>query len=147
MKRSILTAIGLFACAAALMATASAGDSDHDDPRIGERVDRICFAGSINGFSVPDDYDKVVLLNKGVNNWYFVELSGACTTSRLRFAQAVGIDTFGGGGCLSRGDRLIFSDTPFKPRPHDLTRCLVGHIYEWDEDAVEEEESEEDSET
>lgn len=132
-----------------LMGVASAGnDTSYDDPRIGKKVDRICFARSIDNFKIPDDFDDAVLLEKGVNDWFFVELRGACASRSLRFAQAIGIDTFGGGGCLTRGDTLIFSSSAFKPKPHDLSRCFVDDMYKWDEDAVEEEEeSDEDVET
>ena len=133
MKKASFASLSV--CVSLLTASAIAGENNaYDDPRIGEEVDRICFARSIDSFSIPDDYDDAVLLKKGVSKWFFVELRGSCTTRSLRFAQAVGVDTFGGGGCLTRGDTLVFSDTVFKPKPHDLTRCFVDDMYKWDEE-------------
>ena len=112
-----------------------------EDPRLGKEVRRICFARTIDGFSFVDEYDNTVLLEEGVNDLYLVTLSGACSHNRLRFAQSVAIDTRPGGGCLTRGDRLIFSDSfDFSGRSSlDFQRCLVRDIYEWDEDALDEE--------
>ena len=107
-----------------------------DDPRLGERVDRICFARSIDNFSTLDE-DDAVLLEKGVNDWFKVTLVGACRASQLRFAQSVALDRRpSGGGCLTPGDALVFSDSAFGdfsfPR---ATRCIVDEIYEWNPDA------------
>ena len=120
---------------------AFAEDSIKDDARVGDAVSRICFASNINNFRFIDTDEKVVLLQKSVNDWFLVELFGPCRYRNLRFSQAVGIDTFGGGGCLTRGDTLVFSDTLFKPNRFDLTQCRVGKMYQWDEDAAEEEAS------
>lgn len=128
-------------------AFAAGSDLLADDPRRGEEVGRICFARNIDNFRFVDGHRNVVLLEEGINDWYLVELLGACANSSLRFSQSIAIDTRPGGGCLNQGDRLIFSDS-FRFNPRDLSsfrRCLVGDIYEWDEDALDE--ASEDEET
>ncbi len=123
----------------AAAAPAFAKDQDRAaDPRIGEKVDRICFASGINGFQTPDGVEDAVVLTKGVNDKYYVELSGAGFNS-LKFAQSVAIDSRPGGGCVTRGDRLIFSDSAFGFDRRDRVgpdSYLITGIYEWNEDAV-----------
>ena len=116
-----------------------------EDPRLGERVNRICFARNINNFSFVREYDDVVLLEKGVKKWFLAELSGACSYSSLRFARAVAIDSRPRGGCVSRGDRLVFSDgLSFDDRSaiSNVRRCTIGAIYKWDENAERDQEDE-----
>lgn len=137
----------IFAAAAAFCLPALAGDESKDamegpDPRIGEEVDRICFGRNINGWREVKGEDDVVLLEKGVNNWYRVELLGACDERVFRFAQKIAIDSRPGGGCVTRGDTIIVEDTPGFTR-----RCSITRMYEWDEDAAAEEEGEEEGES
>lgn len=130
------------ALAAAIISTAlapgaSAGEPAKPDPRIGDEVDRICFASTINGFRTIDGADNVVLLEKGVSDLYRVELSGLCTARVLDFAQSVAIDSRPRGGCVTRGDTLIFSGSAFfNDRPIDRTRCFITRINNWDEKAA-----------
>lgn len=99
------------------------------DPRIGKEVNRICFAQSINGWKEIKDEDGVVLLETGVNDWYRVELSGACPASLFRFAQWIGIDERPSGGCVTQGDAIVVKDTG------DFTRrCYITRINEWNDD-------------
>lgn len=111
------------------------------DPRIGEEVNRICFQRNIKGWRPVKGEDDVVLLERGINNWYRVELLGACDERLFRFAHKIGIDSRPGGGCVTRGDAIIVEDSPGFNR-----RCTITAMYEWDEDAlnevVEEEEME-----
>ena len=128
MRNQAIVAIG-----AALMAvttSAHAEEKETADPRIGEEVNRICFGANINGWRAVDDTDNAVLLQRGVNDWYYVELLGACDHRVLRFAQQIGIDSRPGGGCITRGDTIIVRDTPGIPR-----RCSVLDMYKWDDDA------------
>ncbi|MEO1137343.1 MAG: DUF6491 family protein [Pseudomonadota bacterium] len=104
------------------------------DPRLGERVDRICFQRNINSWRSVKDEDDVVLLERSVNNWYRVELNGGCDERLFRFATAIGIDSRPGGGCVTRGDTIIVEDGPGFNR-----RCIITRIYEWNEDAIEDE--------
>ena len=133
---SFLNARALSVCIVAGLGVAGAAHAgDEADPRIGDEVRRICFASNIDGFRFSDDHRDAVLLEARVNDWYFVELLGGCRGSGLRFAQAIAIETRG-SSCLSRGDRLIFSDgLRFDARDAHQRRCLVGKIYEWDDAA------------
>lgn len=115
-----------------------AEDDDAADPRIGEEVNRICFRPNINGWRTVDDLDDVVLLQRGVNNWYYVELLGACPNRVLRSAIQIGIDSRPGPSCIGPGDVIIVRDTPGLAR-----RCNIQRIYEWDDDAEATEETSE----
>ncbi len=108
------------------------------DPRIGEEVNRICFGANINGWRAIDDTDNAVLLQRGVNDWYYVELLGACSHRVLRSAIEIGIESRPGANCITRGDLIIVRDTPGLPR-----RCNVRRIYAWDDDAEAPKEDEE----
>lgn len=132
------------AAAAAVISAAgpalSAGKSTVEsqvDPRLGEEVDRICFSRDIDGFRTLDDEDDAVLLERGVNDWYRASLSGPCNYNLLRFAQSVAIDEQPRGGCVMRGDALIFSDSAFGdfsiPR---ATRCVIVEIHRWNPKAT-----------
>lgn len=125
------------ALASALVASAAfAGEPAGPDPRLGPEVDRICFTRSIDGFRTLKGVDDAVLLERGVNDWYYVELIGMCSESQLRFAQSVAIVSRPSGGCLTSGDTLIFSDSAFfNDRPIERNRCTVRRIYKWDEKA------------
>ena len=121
---------------AAMMSVAFAehhesGEAMDVDPRLGEETNRICFASTINGWRSVKGEDDVVLLERGVNDWYRVELSGGCDERILRSALAIGIDSRPGGGCVTRGDTIIVEDSPGFSR-----RCMITRIYKWDEDAV-----------
>ncbi|WP_375204171.1 DUF6491 family protein [Hyphococcus sp.] len=108
-------------------------EQDGPDPRIGEKVNRICFGSTINGWKDLKGVDNVVLLEKGVNDWYYTELSGNCRSSTLRSALSIGLDSSPAGGCVTKGDVIIVRDSP-----GFTNRCFITGIYEWNEDAVEE---------
>lgn len=135
---SVFAAAGL---GAAVMATPSFAEeaADGPDPRLGKETNRICFQRSISGWKSVKGEDDVVLLERGLNHWYWVELAGGCRESMLRSALSIGIDSRPAGGCVSRGDVIIVRDTPSFTR-----RCVITRIYEWDEDAVAEEADAED---
>jgi hypothetical protein len=129
MRRLILSfagAAGLFA----LAPLAAEETEDAVDLRLGEEVDRICFGRDINGWKTVDKEDDVLLLERGVNNWYRVELLGACDYYVLRRAFSIGLDSRPAGGCVTRGDYIIVEDSPGFPR-----RCAITRMYEWDDDA------------
>jgi hypothetical protein len=124
--------------AAAIGAIAGVGPAYSDDepggadPRLGAAVDRICFSRDINNFQTIDDEDDAVLLERGVNDWYKVTLAGACDYNRLRFAQSVAIDERPRGGCVTRGDALVFSDSAFGDFSFpNATRCIIDEIHRW----------------
>ena len=127
----------MFKTAILLGLLAVAASDDAADPRIGERTDKICFASSINNFRPIKGEGDVVLLERGANDWYRVELIGACSYSRIRSAQSVGVRTIPGGGCLRPGDDLIFAEAFARPNaPLDYVSCRVESISRWNEKAA-----------
>lgn len=133
-------AILLAACIAPVAALAD--DAAKPDPRRGEEVGQICFARSIDGFRTVKGVDDAVLLERGVNDWYYVELIGMCSERQLRFAQSVAIVSRPSGGCVTSGDRLVFSDSAFfSDRPIERNHCTIRRIYKWNEDAAAPDES------
>jgi hypothetical protein len=137
---SIIAAASLGAALLGATGFAKDPESAGADPRIGEEVRNICFGQSINGWRGVKGEDDVVLLKRSVSDWYRVELAGACDYRVLRSAMAIGIDSRPAGGCVSRGDVIIVSDTPGFDR-----RCVITRIQKWDEDAVADGPAEEDS--
>lgn len=133
---------GYFALAAAAAAIAafgffgaarSAEPAAGADPRLGEKVDQICFSQDITNFQTIDGEDDAVLLERGVNDWYKTSLTGACNYNQLRFAQSVAIDERPRGGCIRRGDALIFSYSAFGDFSFpNATRCIIVEIHRWD---------------
>lgn len=137
---------GAVLIAAAAMAE-EAKKSDAPDPRIGAEVSSICFARTINGWKALKGVDNVVLLEKGVNDWFYVELQGYCPSRIFRAAETIGIESRPSGGCVTRGDVIIVRDSG-----HFTSRCFITRMSEWDEKAQpdagdEESPPEDDSET
>jgi len=129
MKRMVLGLLAILGMAS-ISSPGFGADDEGVDPRIGEEVNRICFMPSINGWRTVDRLDDVVLLQRGVNDWYYVELLGACSNNVLRSAIQIAIESRPGAGCITRGDQIIVRDTPGLSR-----RCHVQRMYEWDDDA------------
>lgn len=128
---AVIAAFGFFGAARSSEPAADA------DPRLGEEVDRICFSRNITNFQTIDDEDDAVLLERGVNDWYKTTLTGACNYNALRFAQSVAIDERPRGGCIRRGDALVFSDSAFGDfRFPNATRCIIVEIHRWDPKAA-----------
>jgi hypothetical protein len=110
------------------------------DPRLGERVDRICTGRSITGFGDVSEHSIVV--RAGRDRHYLLETAGACEgqeqTRRLAFDQF--------STCLAPGDRILSSNTtPQTPRslqfePREMRRsghgCQITAIYNWNPDAA-----------
>lgn len=139
---SVLSAAGFgFAAMTSLGAAEHHEGEGGVDPRLGKEVNSICFQRNINGWRAVKGEDDVVLLERGVNNWYRVELNGGCDERLFRFAIAIGIESRPGGGCVSRGDVIIVEDGPGFDR-----RCVVRRMYEWDEDAAAEDSGTEEGE-
>lgn len=149
MRKSISIVAAAGFCAAALTSAAFADPQKEGpqkdaqkpaDPALGEEVDSICFASTINGWRSVKGEDDAVLLEKGVNDWYKVKLSGGCNESLFRSALTIGIDSRPGGGCVSRGDVIVVKDSPGFTR-----RCMITRMYKWDEKAAKEESKKGDS--
>ncbi len=142
---SSLTAVSLIvlaACAAAPQTDTAGPDaaalqpaqSGTVDPRRGEPVDRVCFVDSINGFT--ETTRTSVVIEARVNDEYLIETFGNCFD--LDDALTIGFDTFGGSGCLRRGDAIIASDSAFGL--HDgfgiaPQRYTIRAIYGWNPEA------------
>ncbi|MCG8440261.1 MAG: DUF6491 family protein [Caulobacterales bacterium] len=95
------------------------------EARQGEEVDRICFTRSINNWRALGR--DSLLLEKGVNDWFKVDVSGTCDP---KFAfEFIALSPRGGSSCLTRGDRI---DTDASP-PRGF--CLISRMYRWDETA------------
>lgn len=131
MKKQILSGLAVGLTAAIISVSAHAEAADQGDPRIGEEVDKICFRSTINSWRTVDDLDDVVLLQRGVNDWYYVELIGACSNRILRTALEIGIGGRPSGACVASGDIIVVRDNPAATR-----RCAVQRIYRWDDDAT-----------
>lgn len=107
-----------------------------DDPRVGEKVDRICFRRGIDGFSDATDYS--VVLRRGVNDEYLV-VTRVCP--ELDFAQSLALD--GSSSCVRQQDYLRVFRSAFGPSELDtatFNRCFIDAIYKWDDDALDAEE-------
>ncbi len=108
------------------------------DPRLGPEVDSICFGRSINGWKTVEGHGDAVLLEKGVNDWFLVEVSGNCRAQDFKFAQTIGIETRPAGGCVRRGDYILVETVG-----RTASRCFIQRIYEWNDDLPEAEAGEE----
>ena len=104
-----------------------------DDPRLGEQVDRICFASSIDNFG--NNTRDTLTVREGRDH-YLIEVMGACTN--LDDAMRIGLVST--GSCLRDMDSIIVStqiiDSP-SDSPFDTQRCVVKSIHKWNPDAEE----------
>lgn len=106
-----------------------------DDARVGEELNRVCFANNIRSFSSWDDRTGLIL-KRGVKDEFLVTFRGPCPP--LRHAMTVGVDARYGGGCLHPGSALVISDTLFQNANSDafsVQRCSIDTIYKWNADA------------
>lgn len=113
-----------------------------DDPRRGEQVRNLCFASQIDSFGQTTK--RAVVVREGRDH-FLIETFPGCFD--LDYAQGLAIDSF--SSCLSKGDRILAFDTPFGNSGHSGIQqsCRVKAIYEWDEDAGEEDSEAKDTET
>ena len=125
-----LLALTLAACATGA-SDQSPPEDFANDPRLGERVDRICFGRSINGFG--ETTDRTIVLEANVNDYYLVETFGYCRD--LAWAQSISLDQF--SSCVTTADSLIPYDSVFGPGRSAMTpqSCRIKAIYDWDPDA------------
>ena len=112
----------------------SASEEEADRPGYRGQNDQICFRRGISSFRLVEGEDEVVLLERGVNNWYRVTLTGGrCSYRNLRSAQGVAIQSPRSSGCVRSGDILIFSDSVFGGVPGAFatqSRCTILGIEE-----------------
>lgn len=128
----ILSAGLLAACQSTPGETKPSGVAAYaDDPRLGEKVSSVCFASSIDSFSM--NKRDTVVLREGRKD-YLVEVFGNCFD--LESAMAIGIDA--ATGCLSKGDALIVSSSlTGSSVGMGPQRCMIKEIYAWDSKAKE----------
>jgi hypothetical protein len=122
------------ACTAALLVVACQSDGKtadktpkKPDPRQGKEVTQVCFSQQIRNWRENDN--RSVIIEKGFKDEYKLELVGACEPQSA-FTSIGLISRFGGGSCLSAGDRLVTDDRFGGGGP-----CSIQHIYEWHKDA------------
>lgn len=113
------------------------------DPRLGEQVDKICFASNIDSFG-NTTRDTFTVREGG--DYYLIEVFGTC--SPLEHAMTMRIDA--PMSCLHKGDHVIVSDsmTGAGVGPFSTQRCMVNAMYKWDpkaKDKAEEDKTGEDS--
>ena len=131
------------AAAALLAACASSSSAEEEmanwqeDARLGEKVDRICFSDSIDSFRMATR--DAVIVRKGVNREYLVEMVGQCPD--LDNANSLNFDTSPGSSCVTRGDKIYAHDSGFGVDRSGVAqlRCPIRAIYEWNEDALDDE--------
>jgi len=101
------------------------------DPRLGQEVDRICFARNIEGFTTTSR--DTLVIRTSPNTQFLVEVSGTCPS--LIRAQTVAVDST--LSCVTPGDFLIVSESPFSLRNRGVVpdRCAINRIFTWDPDA------------
>ena len=106
------------------------GDEAKPDPRLGEDVNRICFPRNIRDWRTVKEEDNVVLLERGLNDWYRVQVIGPCNYRALRLTQTIALESRPSGACVSAGDTITLLDNTGFER-----RCAITQINKWDEDA------------
>ena len=98
------------------------------DPRQGEEVSQVCFSSQIKSWK-PNDR-RSVIVERSIRDYYKLDLIGTCQPQDA-FTQIGLISRFGGGSCLSSGDRLVTD-----ARYNDGS-CVIHRIYRWNADATE----------
>ena len=131
--KSVVMSVASAGLLLAMAGPAFAGkDEKTVDPRQGEKVNQVCFAGSISGWR--ENGRRSILINRGVNDWYKLDLAGACDPDWA--FGSIGLETWAGSGCISRGDKIHTNDSNIPGT------CVITGIYKWNEDAVAEESDE-----
>ncbi|HRX73676.1 MAG TPA: DUF6491 family protein [Hyphomonas sp.] len=137
----------------ALAGCATAADSEpkpkgvakyEGDPRLGEKVDKLCFTSNIDSFG--NNTRDTFTVREG-RDYYLIEVFGSCLS--LEHAMTVRLPT--SSICLRPGDHVIVSDslTGHGDGAFSTQRCTVNAIYNWDpkaKDKVDEEKTGEESE-
>ncbi len=135
---ALLVSGGLSSCATTVSDGPQGLAKFADDPRLGNKVDRICFSGSIDSFFGAEG--DTIVLSKGLGRDYRVRLSGLC--NNLEHAQSMALERQ--SGCASRGDYILVSESPFTLND-DIglgpDRCYIDEIYEWHKDVDVDEEN------
>lgn len=139
---AVLASFGA-AAAAAAQADRPASFADLEaDPRLGERVDRVCHAAAIDDFAVATR--DAVIVEAGRQGW-FVLRTNVCTGMRT----APSLQIRSSGACLNEGDGVAPLDSvipafgrPLDPnhvtprRINQFPACRISEIYRWSPEAA-----------
>jgi hypothetical protein len=119
----LITVLAIAACASAATPSAARGIAKYaDDPRLGEEAKSICFASTIDGFSL--NTRDTVVLHEGRDR-YMVQVAGGCMD--LDSAETIALDA--PTNCLTPGDAIIISRAiggTLGPQ-----RCMITKIHKW----------------
>lgn len=98
-----------------------------DDPRLGEEIDRICFASNIDSFG--NNTRDTFTVREGRDH-FLIEVFGTCAPLDRAVTMRIGATT----SCLTRGDAVFVSDslTVRRDQPFSTARCVVKSIHKWD---------------
>ncbi len=128
-RKAVIFAASAFLAACSSTAVTQPRESAFaGDPRLGERVDRVCFSSTIDNFM--DATDRTIVIERGVNDKYLIETVGRCPD--LEWAQSIAISA--SGTCLTRFDELFASESAFGVRGalgRPVKRCVIGSIHTW----------------
>lgn len=103
-----------------------------DDPRLGEKIDKLCFTSNIDSFG--NNTRDTFTVREG-RDYYLIEVFGSCMN--LEHAMTIRLPT--SSICLHPGEHVIVSDsiTGGGSTPFSTQRCMVNAIYKWDPKAKE----------
>ena len=115
-------------CATLLMGCQTSPDTNQKtakaDVRIGEEVNQICFARSINGWETVDKRNDLIVLNQNVNDKYVLSLAGICDPQWAM--SRIGTVSRGNSSCLSRGDKIVTDNNMNRN-----ASCTIMKINKW----------------
>jgi len=115
-------------CATLLMGCQTSPDTNQKtakaDVRIGEEVNQICFARSINGWETVDKRNNLIVLNQNVNDKYALGLAGICDPQWAM--SRIGTVSRGNSSCLSRGDKIVTDNNMNRN-----ASCTIMKINKW----------------
>ncbi|MEQ8936721.1 MAG: DUF6491 family protein [Amphiplicatus sp.] len=114
-------------CLAASLGVSGAADAKTPFKPLGEEVTRICFADSINRWRTVKDEPNLLLVDRGANDWYLLELNGKCA-DKMRQSSTLTLESMPGSSCLAQGDAITVTDSSSLPKT-----CRVKRIQPWDE--------------
>jgi hypothetical protein len=123
MKRfaTMLAALLLGACATAPEEEQAAAP---EDPRLGPRVQQVCFINSIRSWSSLPGERNALIVRMANRKEYRLTLAGACDPNWAMLEIA--IVGRGGSSCFSAGDRVITD-----ARAPGASTCTIVRINEW----------------
>lgn len=118
-KSVVLSSIILSTAILTLAACSSSGPSAVQRGTAGEEVSSLCFARQVDSWQ-PLSRDSI-LLKKGVNDYYRVQLAGVCDPQRAGLRLVTQARS---GICLGSGDQIDFEGD-------FATSCTITQINAW----------------